>query len=136
MTSGKYLTAKIGAMSPIEEPDNFAWSCDDNVKELERSVGADGGFGNVDGGLRRADIQLSFYVDVVDATTVVSDFQPDTVIEDLKLYYRRDDDTPAYHFPKALVLKASLGAEVDGQFQLKASLKNKGTFTVSDPDGG
>ncbi|WP_439626023.1 hypothetical protein [Gemmata sp.] len=135
MTSGKYLTVRLGNMSPIAMPDNFAWSVDDDVKELERTVGADNGFGNVDGGVRRAAIQISFYVDISDVATIVTDCQPDNVLEYLKLYYRKDDAAPAYTFDEALVLKASLGAEVDGQFLLKVSLKNKGTFSVADPEG-
>lgn len=131
-TSGKYLTVAQGS---TEMTDNHAWRVSGSVKELERSTGAGGGFGNVDAGLRRANISIDAWVDVDTASSVLTDFQEGEVIADLNLYFKSDDTTPAYNFPLALVLTAELGGEVDGQFQFKATLKNKGEYTTNNVGG-
>ena len=128
-TSGKYLTALGGG---VEIVDNHAWRVSAAAKELDRSTGAGGGFGDVDGGLRRATITIDAWVDVDVAATVLTDFQENSIIWDLNLFFKVGDTTPAYAFPIALVVTSELGGEVDGQFQFKATLKNKGIYTVSN----
>jgi hypothetical protein len=129
-TSGKYLTV---ASSGVVVYDNHAWRVDASAKELDRSTGAGQGFGDVDAGLRRATITIDAWVDVDTASTVLTDFQEGTVVSGLELYFKDTDATPAYSFPFALVLNSNLGGEVDGQFQFKATLKNKGEYTPSNP---
>lgn len=129
-TSGKYLTVKS---SGVEMEDNHAWRVSAAVKELDRSVGAGNGFGDVDAGLRRATVSIDCWVDIDTASTVLTDFQEGAIIADLNLYYRRDDGVPAYEFPIALVVTSELGGEVDGQFQFKATIRNKGQYSVNPP---
>ena len=126
-TSGKYLTSTT---SGVEIYDNHAWRVSFSVKELERSTGAGGGYGDQDAGLKRATITIDAWVDADTASTVETEFQEGEVISDLALYYVREGSA-IYEFPSVLVVSAEIGGEVDGQFQFKATLKNKGIYTVN-----
>jgi hypothetical protein len=126
--SGKYMTCKIGTTVIF---DNYAWTVDENNKELDRTTGAFNGFGAEDLGIQRARIAIKGYMDVsLGQYTVVS---TNTIITNLNLYRDENDTTPAYNFPTAKVFKSSQGGEVDGKIEWTSSINSYGDYTINDP---
>ncbi len=128
--SGKYMTCLIGSTVVA---DNYAWDVDEDAKELDRTVGADNGYGDLDLGVQRATISIKGYMDV--ATGQYTKVEAGQIISNVHLYRDSADAIPAYTFPLVAVPKSKQGGEVDGKIEWSATFKNKGGYTCVDDAG-
>lgn len=113
--------------------DNYAWDVDEEAKELDRTVGANNGFGNLDLGVQRATISIKGYMDV--ATGQYTKVEAGQIITNLYLYRDSADSYPSYSFPSVAVPKSKQGGEVDGKIEWSATFKNRGSYTSADSYG-
>jgi hypothetical protein len=126
--SGKFMTVKIGA---VVVPLNSEWSVDEDVKELDRTTGADLGFRNRDGGIQDLHANLKAYMDI--STGQYAEVQAGTVISNLNLYRDINDASPAFVIPSCLSLKSNQSVIVDDKCTWTANVATKGSYTYNDP---
>jgi hypothetical protein len=125
--SGKFMTCKIG---PTVITLNSAWTADEEVKELDRTTGADLGFRNRDGGVQDLRITIKAYYDI--ATGQYAECEAGTVITNLSLYRDINDAEPAFLIPSCIALKSTQSAEVDGKIEWNAQIAIKGSYTYNE----
>lgn len=125
--SGKYLTVAIG---DNELAGNYGWTAEEGGDVLDRTVGADGGKEREDMGVENCHITIKLYLDI--ATGQPSLVKRGTVLNSLKLYRNRDDATPAFDIPEALVVRRTQGGEVRGKMEVSCEIHTQGDYTEND----
>jgi hypothetical protein len=126
--SGAYLSVTIGA-SPAVLSATQEWTFEEESEELDRTAGADEGYGNRDGGVLDATVTMRMFFDTSTGTMVP--VRARTVLTDLMLYSHQDNPTPDVEMPSALVVRASKPVKVRGGCYIDVTAKNKGAYTVN-----
>lgn len=125
--SGSTATGKIGG-NIIGGTHQFSFR--ETVDDLDGTAGEDQGYGNPDAGVGQGVVQISCWFDKSRAAYVP--IRAGTYVEDLELF----DDISGSSFvqiPAGVVMDSEKTAETRGRIEIKATIKTKGVYTVSDP---
>lgn len=126
--SGAYLSAKIGS---TEIEGVMEWTAEEEVEELDRTGGADQGFGNRDAGVKDLTVTMRLFQDTT--TGDYATIKAGTTITNLRLRRVAADTNPAFDIPSALVLRSSTAVKTRGGIYVDVTAKNRGSYTTNDP---
>lgn len=126
--SGKKLAAAINGTAVVGL---VSWRLSETSQELDATTGADLGFESPDHGLLGCQVELGGTMDLTTGRYVP--LRAGTTLANLRLFREVTDVTPAALIPTALILQSNQGGEVRGRFEIAATIKSKGSYTISDP---
>lgn len=126
--SGKKIAAKIGTALIVGL---VGWKARESAIELDATTGADLGYEHPEAGVLGLTVEISGVMDITSGEYIP--IRAGTIFTNLKLYRDVTDTTEAYLIPTATALESSQGADVKGRFDISATVKSIGSYTVNDP---
>lgn len=129
--SGKFISLKIGGVTPVVVPGVTDLTADTEADELDGTTAEDDGFDNPDDGCKRCVITGTLVIDINTGSFV--SLSTGTLIQDLKYYADIDATSWIFHLPVAKVFRASFKGAIKGRATYDVTIKSKGVFYEQDP---